>query len=334
MSVDGAIQGDNPITQQESPSDFTEPTGEAVEVEPAAEPEQPEALGEPDPEQGEATREAINSPEFFIGNIASAIVPMTPEEFHQLRTSIDDDGQEVAISVRKMDDNRWEIIDGAHRYRACVDLGKDVKFVEVFGSDEEMRALSDRLNDKRRHLTQARLAKWVVDRTIANPEGRPRKNAAASAEINREQLAEKLGIGVTNIIPRNELAKLKGVSERSVQMAAQIKKESPEVFEKIDSEGLSLEEALKLAQEKKRNVTQYAKQSDSHSSNSKNGKPEPSEDEKSEKAVDKMRLAIKDVFLCFPKGKDKDEFVKKVQELCSILGIKLTPLDLSEPHHY
>ena len=286
MSFDGEIQNDDSLPWHEFPSGLTEQPVAAADVEPTAEPVQTGASGEPGPAQrGEATREAIKPPVFFIGNIASAKVPMTQEEFSKLLTSIEDDGQEVAITVRKTDDERFEIIDGRHRYQACLELGKDVKFVEVPGSDEEMRELSDRLNDKRRHLTQARLAKWVVDRTIANPEGRPGKNAAEAAEFQREQLAKELGISPTDIQPRDELAKLKGVSERSVQMAAQVKKKSPKAYEKIESEGLSLEEALKLAREEKRKAVQSTG-SDSHSSNSKNGKPEPSEDEKSKKAVE------------------------------------------------
>ena len=262
MSFEGAIQGNESIPY-ESPSEHTDQTVEAAT----------------DSEQVEAQK---SDPVFFIGDIASAKIPMTPVEFQALLTSIDEDGQEVNITVRKTGDGRLEVIDGTHRYNACLNLGKRVKFVEVTGSDEEMRALSDRLNDKRRHLTQARLAKWVVDRTLANPEGRPPKNSAAAAEISREQLARELGVNVTDIKPRDELAQLKGVSTRSVQMAAQIKKASPQIYKKIDSEGLSLEEALKQARKEQREADQGANQS------------EPSEKEVEKavgRAVEKVRQA-------------------------------------------
>lgn len=319
--------GDGSLPWHEFPSGLTEPPVAAVNVEPTAEAVQAGELGESAPaKQREDIKGAINSPVFFIGNIASAKIPMTHDEYQTLLTSIDKDGQSVEIKVRKTDDGRFEIIDGYHRYRACAELGKNVKFTEVAGSDEAMRELSDRLNDKRRHLTQARLAKWVVDRTVAKPEGRPGENSATTAEFEKalKLKAKELGVGVGDIKPRAEMIKLKGVSKRSVEMAAQIKEMSLEAYAKIDAKGLSLEKALKLAKAEK----QKADQSTGKTSDLGGSKPEPSEEKKLEKALEKMRLAIREIFLhCFPNGKDRRECATKAMDLCSVLGVESSKLD-------
>ena len=85
--------------------------------------------------------------------------PTSEVDFQKLKQSIEEDGQRVPITVNQ----RYEIIDGYGRTRACEELGWDV-LVEVwhFESVEEEKKTIHILNLDRRHLTKYGKIKAVV----------------------------------------------------------------------------------------------------------------------------------------------------------------------------
>lgn len=76
---------------------------------------------------------------------------MTPEMFELEKKSIRDNGYIVPIIVRSMgeDGKHFQIIDGAHRFRAVIDLGEETIRVLDLGPipDHQAKALTLKLND-------------------------------------------------------------------------------------------------------------------------------------------------------------------------------------------
>ncbi len=84
---------------------------------------------------------------------------MTEQEFNELKTSIQTEGQHYPIIVNE----NLEVLDGHHRYRACTELGIDPDF--------EVRKFEDKLLEKkfvietnlrRRHLNNFQLIELAV----------------------------------------------------------------------------------------------------------------------------------------------------------------------------
>src|SRR3990172_4515621 len=84
---------------------------------------------------------------------------MSDEEFSELKASIKEEGQHYPIIANE----NLEILDGYHRFRACVELGVEPDF--------EVRKFEDRLLEKkfvieanlrRRHLNNFQLVELAV----------------------------------------------------------------------------------------------------------------------------------------------------------------------------
>jgi hypothetical protein len=150
---------------------------------------------------------------------------------------------------------RGQILDGRNRYRACSKLGIEPKCVEwdgkSHGGSPTSYVVSENL--KRRHLTPSQRAVAAVEveplyaaEAAQNKGGRPPKDAtkppAVLPEVSRE-----------NREARTQAAKVTGASPRNVSKAKRVKEASPEMYEKVKSGAVTVNQAEQMvAAERKR----------------------------------------------------------------------------------
>jgi len=144
---------------------------------------------------------------------------MTTEEMAALVEDIKANGLAQSIVTHE-----GAILDGRHRYQACLQAGVEPQFTEFHGGDALAFVLSANLN--RRHLTVAQRA--MVAAKIANmPAHRP-EDKCANLRTSQPEAAEALG-----------------VSRRSVQTAAQILDEAPKLAKEVEAGNITLNAARK-----------------------------------------------------------------------------------------
>ena len=151
--------------------------------------------------------------------LADLFPPMTTEEMASLVEDIKANGLAQPIVTHE-----GKILDGRHRYQACLQAGVEPQLTEFQGSDPLAFVLSANL--KRRHLSVAQRA--MVAAKIANmPAHRP-EIKCANLRTSQPDAAETLG-----------------VSRRSVQTAAQILDEAPKLAKEVAAGKITLNAARK-----------------------------------------------------------------------------------------
>lgn len=106
--------------------------------------------------------------------VADLLPDMTAEEFEALKTSIREHGQEMPVLLL-----HGQILDGWHRYRACLELGIEPVTKEIDTADP--LGLVFTLNIHRRHLDRGQIAMIAANATVrGNKGGRPAKNKQPS----------------------------------------------------------------------------------------------------------------------------------------------------------
>ena len=92
---------------------------------------------------------------------------MPPEQFESLKADIEERGVLVSIDV----DEEGHILDGHHRYRACVELGITdfPTTVRPCLSEEERRIFARKSNMLRRHLTRAQVRELIAEQLKDTP---------------------------------------------------------------------------------------------------------------------------------------------------------------------
>ena len=165
--------------------------------------------------------------------IANIFPMMSNEALIELSKDITSNGLGIPILLYE-----GKILDGRNRYQACDLAGIEPEYTEYEGDDPLGYVLS--LNLHRRHLTASQRAALAVE--VANmAQGGDRKSnqtAKLQSDISRSEAAEKLD-----------------VSERYVNEAKKIQRESPEHFDKVKSGELSLQQAKrKMEKEKLENL--------------------------------------------------------------------------------
>jgi ParB-like chromosome segregation protein Spo0J len=84
---------------------------------------------------------------------------MTDEEFAQLKASIQEEGQHYPIVANE----DLEVLDGHHRFRACMELGIEPDFeVRKFNDELVEKRFVIEANLRRRHLTNFQLVELAV----------------------------------------------------------------------------------------------------------------------------------------------------------------------------
>lgn len=143
---------------------------------------------------------------------------------------------------------RNKVVDGKHRYKACVETGTDPRFDSLPDNWDEWRVVTHCSSlHRRRNLTPAQRAavgaeaveKYAPKARERQQVGRPPKNenklAPRGAKISERGKAAAAA------------AKDIGSTERSVERASFVRKNAPEVFEKVKAGEVSLKVAERIA---------------------------------------------------------------------------------------
>ena len=160
-------------------------------------------------------------------------------EFHPLCLTLPDMGKDAFAAlvedIRRNGQHRdivlheGMILDGRHRYRACLECGVEPRLTEFTGDNPVAFVVSENL--ARRHLTDSQRS--LVAATLANLSNGQRASSAnlRSSAVTHAQAAEMLG-----------------VSERAVQKASEIRRRgAPRLVESVHAGKISLHEATKIA---------------------------------------------------------------------------------------
>lgn len=127
--------------------------------------------------------------------IANLIPPMAADEYAGLKTSIKERGQEVPILLLN-----GQILDGRHRYQACLELGIEPITKEIDTPDP--LALVFTLNIQRRHLRRDQIAIVVARVTARDGRKTDRQNltfpsaqaAADAVNVSRSYISEAIDV--------------------------------------------------------------------------------------------------------------------------------------------
>jgi ParB-like chromosome segregation protein Spo0J len=167
------------------------------------------------------------NPELATHPAADALPNMSDTEFQQLKDDIKEHGLREPIVLHE-----GRILDGRHRYRACLKLAIQPRFKQYDGNDPIAFVIS--MNLRRRHLGTSQRA--LI--------------AAALADMKRGGDRTK---AQDHALTHAAAAKLLNVGESSVDTASALKNRveaglvDPEVSELVRSGELSLAKAIKVA---------------------------------------------------------------------------------------
>lgn len=138
--------------------------------------------------------------------IAEIMPESTPAEYEALKSSIAENGLWIEIMLFES-----RILDGRHRYRACIETGRDLRFSEFNGTWEEAVKFVQDVNLNRRNHTDAQKA--LIAAKVANlARGRPKLNPSAEGIISQAKAAEMFGVSVASVERANKVLK-SGVPE-------------------------------------------------------------------------------------------------------------------------
>lgn len=118
--------------------------------------------------------------------LALVFPPMTEPEFAALRADIREHGQHEPITLYE-----GKILDGIHRYRACLELGREPRIVRFEGNPRAAAQLVLGLNFHRRHLTTSQRALVAAEMCKL----RPRGNTGNSPYLTAAQASSLMGVG-------------------------------------------------------------------------------------------------------------------------------------------
>jgi hypothetical protein len=156
--------------------------------------------------------------ELLIHSLANVLPDMTAEEYEGLKASIKERGQEVPILLLN-----GQILDGRHRYRACLELGIDPVTKEIDTADPLGLVLT--LNLQRRHLNPGQIAMLVAKVTERRNVGRPDSSAEISGSgIFRSAVAAEKATGIYHGRISEAIAVLEFDEECGGSLAGQVER--------------------------------------------------------------------------------------------------------------
>ena len=160
--------------------------------------------------------------------------PMPEEQFSALKDDIRDNGLRNPIVLFEN-----KILDGRHRYLACLRLGRQPVSVIYDGEDPLGFVISHNLN--RRHLDESQRA--MIAARLANMMGvgRPSKDIAPIGAISGSEAADRMSVGRRNVVRAKkvlkegtpELADAVDTGEIAVSVAAKIAELEPEQQQQV-----------------------------------------------------------------------------------------------------
>ena len=162
-----------------------------------------------------------------ISKLATLFPPMSDDEFQNLKSDIEKNGVIEPIWVHV-----GEVIDGRHRYKACIELDIDCPMREYEGDDILSFVLS--LNMHRRHLTASQRA--LI--------------AAELATLGKGQHRE-------NEVTQAEAAKIMGTSVASLKKAKKVL-DDEDMVEKVRNGDITINAALSKDKLAKNHVAKFS----------------------------------------------------------------------------
>lgn len=152
---------------------------------------------------------------------------MSQEEFAELKTSIEQEGQHYPIVANE----DLEVLDGHHRFKACTELGLEPDF-EVRKFDDKLleKKFVIEVNLRRRHLNNFQLVELGVP-LIEIEKALAKKRQSKGGKTGRDM---QLGIAPEDAKPTSKakateaVAKKVGVSTRTFERGKKIIEKAPE----------------------------------------------------------------------------------------------------------
>jgi ParB-like chromosome segregation protein Spo0J len=112
------------------------------------------------------------------------IAKVSEKEFQKLKESIKEDGMHYAIVVNQ----DYEILDGHHRYRACVELGIEPRIQIIpFANKLEEKKFVIVSNLRRRQLTQKQKIDYALELENIYAELKKQKQSEAGGDRKSEE---------------------------------------------------------------------------------------------------------------------------------------------------
>jgi len=198
-----------------------------------------------------------------IHEYAKLFPPMSEEEFNELVEDIRQNGQLEPIILYE-----GKILDGWNRYNACMKLGIKPKMVEYNGENLNPLNFVISKNIKRRHLTASQKALLALEiKPLLAEEAKKRQlsslkqykeNTVPEIIPEREEKKENGDTVVPKVAQREkgrtieQAGKIIGVGKEYIRKAEKVKKEAPELVEKIMKGEMNLSEASKEIRKKQR----------------------------------------------------------------------------------
>lgn len=179
------------------------------------------------PANGLPVREVTVDPTRLSLHPAVELFPeMDSDTFQGLKEDMQANGQVDAVMVTE----DGQIIDGRHRWKACIALCLRIRVRKFWGEEKDILPHVISTNLKRRHLTESQRA--MVAAKLANmKEGRPQKDTAPIGAVSQGEAAEQLN-----------------VSRRAVQRATVVRNEGvPELVEAVERGNVPVSVAAKAA---------------------------------------------------------------------------------------
>lgn len=198
-----------------------------------------------------------------VHEYAKLFPPMSEEEFNELVEDIRQNGQLEPIIVYED-----KILDGRNRYNACMKLGIKPKMKDYDGENLSPLNFVISKNIKRRHLTASQKAILALEiKPLLEKEAKKRQlsglkqykeNTVQEIIPEREEKKENGDTVVPKVAQREkgrtieQAGKILGVGKEYIRKAEKVKKEAPELVEKIMAGEMNLSEASKEIKKKQR----------------------------------------------------------------------------------
>lgn len=174
--------------------------------------------------------------------LSMAFPDMSAEQFSRLCADVKANGLLHPIMLFE-----GKILDGRHRYRACIKVGITPRFEEYTGTDPVSYVTSE--NAARRHLTASQIAHAVAAMAGWERE-QARKRQAAAGKANLPGARESASIGADSESGRvrEVLAAKAGVGIKTVERAIAVREHGTEALNaKVAAGAITVNEAEKIA---------------------------------------------------------------------------------------
>lgn len=198
-----------------------------------------------------------------IHEYAKIFPPMSEEEFNELVEDIRQNGQLEPIIVYED-----KILDGRNRYNACMKLGIKPKMVDYNGENLTPLNFVISKNIKRRHLTASQKAILALEIKPLLAEEAKKRQLSNLKQFQEDTVVQKIAQRERNeetndtvrqkVVKREkgrtieQVGEIVGVNKEYIRKAEKVKKEAPELVEKIMAGEMNLSEASKEIKKKQR----------------------------------------------------------------------------------